>query len=273
MTSLKALRDGLQALGLSSKQADLYLLLVTHNELRVQEIVKLSRTPRSSVYESLRRLSDLGIVEEIIDDTYKRFRAAPIDIMRHSLDEQILSLQQQAKDLDALERSIRRLTAPEPGPTNVRYYKGRAGARQVYWNTLKSSDIVYVYSEWHRQEYVGLAYYENFAAEARRRSVAEKVLINMTAATLQSIKRDNVTESAIARTRIADIRVLDALDVRIKGDTLIYNTTYAQVFLKNVEIHGFEIESSDFVETQRSIFETLWKKATPVIDFLHHGGH
>ena len=70
------------------------------------------------------------------------------------------------------------------------------------------------------------------------------------------------------RTSVEDIRVLDRSQVSIKGDTLMYNNIYAQIYLRDVAIHGFEIESDDFVRTQRSIFETLWQTAKPVAAFL-----
>lgn len=268
MPNLAAIQKQLQQLGLTDKQAQIYLLLVTHQELRIQEIVSLTHMPRSSVYENLRQLYKLGIAEEILDDNFKRARAYPISVMRHELDEAITDLQKQADSLDTLEKSIGLVTSHNPGPTHVRYYKSRVGARQMYWNTLKSSDTLYVYSEWGRQSYVGLKYYAKFVAESRERGLREKVLINPLPETLERIRQENVPGSPTSRTRVEDIRVLDTKAVHIKGDTLIYNDIYAQVYLKNVEIHGFEIESHDFVRTQRSIFETLWQTAKPVTDFL-----
>ena len=56
----------------------------------------------------------------------------------------------------------------------------------------------------------------------------------------------------------------DSMAVKIKGETLMYGDIYAQAYLKNVEIHGFEVEGRAFVDTQRSIFEFLWRNATPI---------
>ncbi|HSX16891.1 MAG TPA: helix-turn-helix domain-containing protein [Patescibacteria group bacterium] len=268
MAKREDLQKELENLGLSSKQAELYLLLVAHTELRIQEIVELSHTPRSTVYENLRCLYQLGIAEEIVDDNFKRVRAYPIGMMRHVLDEQITTLQQRVAGLEALEKSIGLIAGNDPRSTTIRYYKGRAGARQIYWNTLKTKDTVYVYTEWGRQQYVGLKYYERFVTETRHRQLQERVLINLTPQILETIRQYNLPGTPITRTRVEDIRVIDATVVHIKGDTLMYNDVYAQVYLKNVEINGFEIEGQDFVNTQRSIFETLWNTAQPVTDFL-----
>jgi sugar-specific transcriptional regulator TrmB len=270
MTNLSELHTELQKFGLSKNQAKIYLLLVTHKELRIQEIVKLSDIPRSSVYECLNALFELGIAEEVVEDTFKRIRPYSLGTMRHGLDEQMLQLKRLIRDLDKLEKTLS-VTPPEEmhHSTVVRYYKKRTGARQLYWNTLKAKDTVYVYSDWGRGRYVGMGFYEKFVAESRARKIREKVLINLTPAALESIKKYTYPDSPISRTRIEDLRVISNKKVAIKGDTLIYDNIYAHAFLKNVEINGFEIESTQFVETQRSIFETLWEMATPVANLLN----
>ena len=267
MSDLGTLRDDLLKFGLSGKQAEIYLLLVTHGELRIQEVVKLTHIPRSSVYQSLRRLFELGLAEEILEGNFKKLRPYPVSVLRHGLDDEINALQQRAEALDSLEVDIAVVTR-KPDPTSVRYYKGRAGARQLHWNTLKAANTVYVYTEWGRQKFVGLKFYESFVEQTRERNVKEKVLINLTPAILESIKKENLLGLPTARTNVKDIRVLSPKAVHINGDTFIYNDIYAQLYVRNVQINGFEIESYDFVKTQRSIFETLWDAAKPVTEFL-----
>lgn len=263
-----ALLHDLELLGLSLEQAEIYLLLVTHKELRIQEIVALARMPRSSVYACLERLYELGIAEEIVDEHFKKIRPYAIDILRHDLDERLAGFQRVKQDLQRLEDAIVTRPASSPDAVEVRYYKGRSGARQLLWNTLKADGTVYVYSEWGRGRYVGMKFYENFVAESNKRSVKEKVLINPKPHALESIKAYNVAGSRISRTRLEDIRVLDEDTMAIKGETFIYNGTYSQVYLKDAGMNGFEIESRHFINTQRSIFETLWHAAKPVSTFL-----
>jgi sugar-specific transcriptional regulator TrmB len=264
MTDFAYLQAELEKFGLSESQAKIYLLLVTHKELRIQEIVKLAQIPRSSVYENLKRLYELGIAEEVIDENFKRIRPYSVGAMRHGLDEQMLQLRRLNKDLDTLEKTISLKPPANTGSTTVRYYKNRSGARQLYWNTLKAKDTVYVYSDWGRGRYVGMRFYERFVEESRARKIKEKVLINLTPANLKSIRRFTYPGSPISRTKIENIRTLDPKVIPIKGDTLIYDNIYAQVYLKNVEINGFEIESTHFTDTQRSIFEALWSNARPI---------
>ncbi len=269
MSEVKSIEKELEKFGLSTNQAKIYLLLVAHKEMRIQEIVTLAGIPRSSVYANLRVLYELGIAEEIVEESYKKVRPYSIGAIKHGLDEKMLHLQKLRNDIDDLERSID-LTpvSGENKATDLRYYKGRSGARQIFWNSLKTDDTVYVYSDWGRGRYVGMKFYETFVYESRRRNFKERVLINPTVYALETIKMYNVPGSPIMRSRVQDIRALDEDDMVIKGDSLIYDDVYAQVYLKQVEIHGFEIENSNFAAAQRSIYEILWERATPIIELL-----
>lgn len=265
MINSTQLKNELETIGLSPSQAEIYLLVFTHHELRIQEIVNLAKIPRSSVYQNLKQLYSLGLAEEIIDNNYKRIRAYPIDSLRQHLDDQIRQIENLTTGLDQFQK-----TTATPSnmlaSTQMRFYKDRAGARQLLWNTLKATDTIYVYSHWGRGQYVGMKFYENFVAESRIRKIKEKVLINPSERVISSIK--TYTGKAISRANINNIRCLDQRDVLIIGETFIYDNVYAQVYLKNQSIDGFEIESHQFVATQRSIFETLWKTAQPVSAFL-----
>lgn len=267
MPDLSGLQKELEKFGLSSSQAKIYLLLVEHKQLRIQAIAKLADMPRSSVYENLKRLFELGIAEETTVDSYKIIRPYPLGIKHHGLDETILKVQRLKKDLGSLEKKIN--LAPldmAEGQSAVRFYRGRSGARQLLWNTLKAKNKVYVYSNWGRGRYVGMKFYQNFVNESRRREIKEQVLINPTDPTLESIRKFTYPGSPISRTRLEDIRAIDK--IKITGDTFIYNNIYSTIYLKNIEINGFEIESQQFIETQSAIFETLWDLALPIKELL-----
>jgi sugar-specific transcriptional regulator TrmB len=83
---LTAIHQELLKFGLSDNQAKIYLLLVTHRELRIPEIIRLARLPRSSVYLHLERLYELGIAEEIVESNYRKIRPYPIGVVRHVVD-------------------------------------------------------------------------------------------------------------------------------------------------------------------------------------------
>ncbi|MBW3538589.1 helix-turn-helix domain-containing protein [Candidatus Parcubacteria bacterium] len=257
----------LRKFGLTDSQALIYVLLVRRSSLRVHEIAALTGIPRSSVYESLKVLFEYGLAEEIVQNNYKVIKPYPVSSLKHNLNEKILRIQQLTANLDALDRVLTDLPAVAAQPaTTVRYYKGVSGARQLFWNTLKTRNMVYVYSEWGRGRYVGMKFYENFVRESRRRDIKEQVIVNPSERVLDSIR--TYTGTKISRANIETLRCLRPKDILIRGETFIYDNVYAQAYLKGEEINAFEIESSQFTQTQRSIFETLWGMAEPVSRIL-----
>lgn len=256
----------LQEFGLSEKQAEIYVLLIQKQELRIQEIVNATRIPRSSIYENLKVLEKLGLVEKVIEENFAKIRPYPLDSIRNSLQEKTLELQALMKDLGLLQKELLVSRALSNFPTEVRYYKGKVGARQVLWNTFKASGKLCVYSEWGRGAYVGMEFYRKFVAESKRRLVSERVITNSAERILDSIR--TYTGSDISRSKAEDIRFLQESQITLRGEVFMYNNTYAHIFLKDKEITGFEIESKAFVETQSAIFDFFWQSAIPVQTLL-----
>lgn len=254
-------------LGLTSNQAEVYVLLLERGSLRISDIVRILKLPRSSVYESLKGLFDIGLAEEIIENSFKFIRPYPISAFQHNIEEKMVELNEQTLKVENLTKSLTKLpTKLSTEATRVIYYKTRAGARQLLWNTLKAKNVIYVYSEWGRGRYVGIKFYQNFVSESYDRNFQEQVLTNSNDRVLDSIKQH--TNTSVSRTRVENIKMITEKEISFKGETFIYNDIYAQIFLKGEEINGFEIQSQQFVDTQRSIFEKLWEKARPLSELL-----
>ncbi len=257
----------LEKLGLTNKQAKIYSLLITHGELRIQEISDLCQIPRSSVYEDLKTLFELGLIEKILNDKFIKVKPYPISSMRHGIEENMHLLKDKVATLSKLEQSLPIVTpVGSLSTTIIRYYKGKTGAQQLLWNTLKTKSVVYVYSAWGRGRYVGMKFYESFVKESKDRQIKEQVLVNPIPRVTDSISK--YINSSTSRTAITDIRGLNETQVLVKGETFIYDNIFSLIYLHDEEINGFEIESQNFTEMQRSIFESLWKTAKPISEFL-----
>lgn len=253
--------------GLSENQAVIYLAMIKHGALRIQEITKITQVSRTSVYEGLTALQELGLIEQIVEQNFTKFKAYTIQALRHHLNDKAFELQKRATELDTLEGTLHALDSLAASDTvSIRYYKDISGARQLLWNTLKAKETMYVYSAWGRGRYVGLKFYENFVSESRKRKIQEQVLVNPLPRVLDSIK--TYAHTNISRTDPKDIRVIPESHMQIKGETFIYDSIYSQVFLHNEKITGFEIESQDFVDMQRSLFELVWNSSHSVSEFF-----
>lgn len=267
MVNTKDILSQLKKFDISQNQGLIYLTLIKKGELTIQDITNETSIPRSSVYENLKGLYKLGLIEKIVDYKSARIKAYPISLLRHGLNEQELKIRTLISDLEHVEKNIDLISKKDFSPyTIVRYYKDLSAGRQLFWNTLNAKGVVYVYSSYGRSKFVGKKFYKDFAQESKERGIKERVLINPTQKAINLIKRDSGTP--LARTKVEDLRFLPEESLVIKGETLIYDNIFAQINLSATGISGFEIESEGFTEMQRSIFETFWKTAKPVISIL-----
>ncbi len=267
MANLKEVKNELKRFGLSENQVLIYLTLIQHGSLRIQEIANLASIPRTTVADSLKILLQLGLVERIVEDNFVRINPYPLSSMKHTLREKLIELQTQMDKLDHLESVIESLPGNKrPQPATVRYYKGVSGARQLLWNTLSTKETVLVYSAWGRGSYVGINFYKSFVSESKQRQIKERVLVNPREHLLESVRK--YAGTSIGRTLPTSIRGIDQQHVWIKGETFIYDNIFAELYLHDREINGFEIEGENFANMQKTIFETLWNMATPLTDLL-----
>lgn len=262
-----SIKQKLTNYGLTSRQADIYLILLKSSDMRIRDLVEQTKLPRSTIYEDIKSLCELGLVEWTIHEHHKKLKAYPLSILKHRIHKSIVEAEYKLDEIDLIEGSIDKLVQPGQVPAvQVKYFEGVSGARQLFWNTLKASSELYVYSEWGRGKYVGIDFYKRFVEESRVRQVREKVITNSDRRVIDSISK--YADSPVSRTKIDTIRMVSSSEVELKGETLIYDDVYAQVFLKGEVISGFEVHSSEFVKTQRALFEKLWQSAQPCQEYL-----
>ncbi len=263
MASSFDVKEKLKELGLSDNEVMVYLFLIKRDKCSIQVISKKTNIPRSTIYETLRSLLDKGLIEEVIEHKKKEYKAYPLKILKHNFEEEQVRLEKNIKNLDILENTISSLGVYSTDDFEIRKYSGKAGAKQLLWNSLAAKDTVYVYSYFGRTKYVGVNFYESFVRESKNRQIKERVIINPTQRVIDLFRKDNGTPRA--RTKSEDVRLIDINKINIQGETLIYNNVFATVYLDREDIVGFEIESKSFVEMQRLIFDANWERAEKLV--------
>jgi hypothetical protein len=205
----------------------------------------------------------MGLVERIVTYKSQQFQAYPIDILSHTVDEEKIHLENLASSLEYLKNHIHEHIGPETTSTQVRYYHGATGVRQMMWNTLSARKENIGYSVMGRREIVGKTFLRRYLEEMNRRHLRDRVIINPNRETLVYAK-DGILAVRNTETALEKIRVIPDKKLHITGDTTIYNNIFAVMYWQHEEIVGVEIENHELVTMQKSIFEHLWKFAKPL---------
>ncbi len=239
----------LQKLGLGEKEIAVYLALLSHGPSSVRKIAGISGINRGTTYDCLRALKEHGLVTFFHEHTKQLFVAEDparlhelVLIRQAELDRSRASLQEMIPEL----RSLHDRGSDKPVS---RFYEGPSGVRTILLDvleTIAASDTktYYVYSSASVRE-AGL--YDNF-----KNFTDERIANNITVKTISLGPGGEPTE-------LSERKWLPAAE-GTPTYILIYGGKCAFISLgKSATLFGVIIENRGIFETQKLLFEHLWK--------------
>ncbi len=258
MIDNKDLIQNLIEIGLNESEAKLYLELTFVDSISILELSQKSKLPRTTVYRICEKLVNKRFASWVMKENSTKVRANHPKVLDSLLKEKQDELNSFEKSLESLKLMIS--TSPlKLYNTEVRYYQGVEGFKQLIWNSLKAKKEIVGYSVYGRKKVVGDKFYEQFTIEFNRRKLRDKVIINDDV--LQMVKE---TLKSVHQQTINDIKYIDKKRFYVAGDVTIYNDIYAVCYWNESDVIGVEIENSELVKMQKSIFEILWEIAKPI---------
>jgi sugar-specific transcriptional regulator TrmB len=258
--------EKLASFGLNDVESKIYLHLV-HNEPKTfLEISKALSIPRTSIYDNSEKLIEKGLLERIVNFKSQKLKAYPIDHLGNIVDKEKEKVEKMQDVLETFKSDINFSSLKTSSFTEVRYYSGAEGLRQIMWNTLKAKTEMYGYSIMGRMEVVGEKFMQKYVDEFKKRKLKDRVIVNPVEFTLNYV--GIFADTSKSQLAFENIRYIDKDRMYIAGDTTIYNDTFALCFWKEGEVVGVEIDNPEFVKTQKSIFELLWEVAKPVEELI-----
>src|SRR3990167_6928519 len=129
---MSTITQTLSQFGLTPNQAKVYLALLELGEAKVQEIAKKARILRTTTYEVLEQLKNLGIIGMYNRHGVRIYMAEPPRALERILDEKKKSIHEVLPELESLYN----ISEFKP---KIRYYEGPEGFKAVYEDTLNVS--------------------------------------------------------------------------------------------------------------------------------------
>ncbi|KKS78647.1 MAG: hypothetical protein UV54_C0056G0003 [Candidatus Beckwithbacteria bacterium GW2011_GWA2_43_10] len=257
------IKQKLKLLGLNDKQAEIYLLLLKQGITSLLELSRQTDINRTTIYRIIEDLKKLSLVEEIIADRGAKVKAVKPENLQLLLTQKETELDELRNHLPDLISDLSAIKDKPSSSTQVVYFRGQNGLRQLLWNVLKAKDehVGYGYAEWNTS--LG----QEFAEKLRQEMVNRKIYS-------REIQNTNQFKPMSTWTKVKDYdqfyqgRYLPKSLVEINHDTYIYNDVFAFYYFIQDELFGIEIHNAEIAKTQKQIFEVLWKmiKATVQIN-------
>ncbi len=238
--------ETLQTIGLSEKQAKVYLACLELGRGSVVAIAKRAAIKRTTVYNILEELMDERLVSKYEDTKGQKFLAESPEKLKTLLQERQNELEKVIPNLLAMASSEGSIK-PE-----VKFYQGKEGIKAVYEDTLEScqkgDEIVAFFSG---EDIFGVlpVYIEDYITRRKTKGVKMRG-IGPESDILRRHQSNDAKE--LRQTKIVNQEILPI--------TIEKNIYQDKVALMNFRAWpmGIIIKSPQIARSERAIFELLW---------------
>lgn len=238
-------------IGLSEKEAQIYLALLQVDSDGIQDIAKKTGINRTTVYPVLESLGKKGLVSEIQDGKKTHYQAAPPERLETFVERQKVILEEHAsrlKDLIPQIKGVQRSSGERP---IIKLFDGREGAISAYEDFYNFEKVI------NKEGY--FLFNQNTLSDiftdAERKKFRE-IRVNKTVYpnTIYNNKNgDGGFTTEGNRIRIDDEKYPIKIDMTIIDDSIIITTLGKQIV-------SLVIKSSDISDTFKSIFKYIHDK-------------
>lgn len=230
------MKDELQELGLTKREAEAYLALINFNETTATELSKVTKEHRTNIYDSLNGLIKKGLVAYNIKNNVKHyFISDPNKLLDY------------IKDKERVAKSIlpelnSKINFIEQKPV-VEVYEGKEGFKSILMKILKEGKIIYgigASEKWKNKFPIKL---EQYMRERKRRHISAKLLY---------VKGTKVIKNKLNEIRFLPTELFQPSTIAIFGD-------YVAVFMWTEPMVATLTKSKQLAASFQKYFEVLWK--------------
>lgn len=122
----------LEEIGLSEKEAKVYLALLQFDTANIQQITEKSKINRTTVYPILESLTKKGLVHESITDKKTAYEAVPPEHLETFIEQQKLVLQEKLERLKEVIPQIKSIQREKGERPIIKFYEGHEGVFSAY---------------------------------------------------------------------------------------------------------------------------------------------
>lgn len=240
-----------QKLGFSAEAAKVYRVLVMRGPLTLLELSREAGIERTALYRQVPSWVAQGLLEELLAYKSHRYGAAEMAQLSKRVVEEKKRVDELEKNLPELERILGEMTSKQK--TQVRYYRGVEGIKQIMWNETKARRELLGYTYRNMEEIAGVKFFKEWVAEIEKRGIVSRDLRSdefMASMKIPSYEHVHIGKSSW--------RYLPESVMKLSHNLDIYNNVVAIYYWEENDVFGVEIENEKMAETQRSIWRTMW---------------
>lgn len=235
----------LTSIGLSEKEARVYLAALEVGVSGVAEISKRARINRVTTYDILEKLMQKGMMSSSTKKGTQVFDATDPSIIANDV-------KQRALDFKNILPDLKRLRGDAIHP-RVRYFEGIEGIKAVYEDTLTAKTEILNFAN---SREIRL-HWPNYDKEYVEKRVKKKIYLRG----ISPLDDHGKMVQSKDKDCFREIRLVPAAEFTFTNEINIYDDKVAIISYKDVPLWGMIIESAEISNTQRDIFKMAWEFA------------
>lgn len=235
----------LQEIGLSDKEAAVYLALLAMDNASVVQLAEKTNIKRPTVYVVLEALAKKGLVSETTIGKKTHYQAEPPERLETFVERQRVLLDERSKRLKDIIPQIKSVQRESGERPVVRYFEGREGIistnEDIYDEQPDGSSAYMLYSKDLLDEVFSQGEMGKYREKRLAQKVKSKVLYNYT-------KGERPSDETGERIRVDEKKYPFTCDISIYKDKI-------RISILGKSLSGIFIKSQDLANTLRSLFD------------------
>lgn len=233
----------LQQIGLNEKQARIYLAALELGETTIKEIAKKADLKRTTIYDFIDEMVNLGYFKLTAEGKKKKYLAASPEELKIIIQKREALLSQ----IMPMLGSISNVSTSKP---KVWFYNGVQGLKEVYSDSLKYSGEILAIGGEDIVNVVGLDWILNYVKKRVRKQIPVRAII--------------------AKTELLEKEIISKSQEQLRASKIIDRNKYP--FPIEINIYGFRrvnfvsakeqtaiiIEGEEIYRAMKSFFELVW---------------
>ncbi len=250
MSGASFIQKSLQSLGFPEKESNVYLALLELGKGTVSQIARNARINRTTGYDILNTLVNKGLVSISGKEPKQEYVAESPDKLEDILNQRIQEGQESlrtARDLIPQLKSIHNVG----GRPQVRFYEGEEGLIQVYEDTLTSHETIRAYATIEEMHRALPRYFPAYYRRRAEKGIVTRGILPKTPGAIERAKHN--------KEEAREVALIPPDKYYFSPEICIYDNKVMIASWR--EKLGIIIESAEFADAMKKIFELAWPEA------------
>lgn len=244
----------LQKIGLSKKEATIYLATLRLGSQTASTIARYSGINRATVYDIFENLINKGLASKLDRGVATYFQVADpknlIQYLERDKNEYIRKIEKEKQVLTEILPAIQSIEGAATTKPKVQFFEGEKGIREAYEDSLNATESIRAYANVEEMHQTLPNFFPEYYARRKDAGVSIRAICPDNQLSVERQKHD--------AEELREIKLIPRKNYSFSPELNIYNDKVLIASWR--EKMAIMIESQEIADLQKKMFDLLWEK-------------